>query len=150
MDEEREPISEEQPHPSPEEAYEPPYPKRAKFIAPALAWFVPGAGHLYLQRYGKAGAFFSLVSFSLLIGFIFDGKLYTPIEGDLFSYLGTFASVGTGVAYFILHPFAFSHGDLLSPCNEYGNRFILTAGIMNLLLMLDAFDIAIGRKEKRL
>ena len=44
--------------------------------------------------------------------------------------------------------FAFSQGDLLSPTNEYGNRFVLTGGLMNLLLMLDAYDLAMGRKKK--
>jgi hypothetical protein len=33
-----------------------------------------------------------------------------------------------------------------SPNNEYGTTFLLTAGLMNLLLILDAWDVARGRK----
>ncbi|MEA2417778.1 MAG: hypothetical protein QOI58_4435, partial [Thermoanaerobaculia bacterium] len=39
------------------------------------------------------------------------------------------------------------HGDVTSITFEHGTAFTITAGLMNLLLVVDAFDIAQGRKE---
>ena len=131
-------------------AAEAPYAISTRTIAPLLAWLFPGAGHLFLGCWGKALVFFFLVAFALGTGFAFDGKLYTPQQGNLFALFGSYACLGTGPSYFLLRFFPFSHGDPYSPWAEYGNRFVLTAGVMNLLLMLDAFDIAVGRKNKSL
>jgi len=38
-------------------------------------------------------------------------------------------------------------GTILSPTYEYGCAYLLTAGLMNLLLVLDAWDIATGKKR---
>lgn len=125
------------------------YPANARFIAPALAWVFPGLGHGYLGRKGKALVFCFLVLFAFAFGMALDGKLYHPERGNAFALLGSYACIGYGPAYFLLQGQAFAQGDLHSPTNEYGNRFVLTGGLMNLLLMLDAFDIAAGRKKKK-
>jgi hypothetical protein len=131
-------------------AMEAPYAAITRTVAPLLAWLFPGAGHLFLRCWGKALIFFFLVALALGTGFAFDGKLYTPQQGNLFALFGSYACLGVGPSYFLLRAFPFSHGDPYSPWAEYGNRFVLTAGVMNLLLMLDAFDIAVGRKNKSL
>lgn len=132
------------------EASEPPYPRSARYVAPALAWLFPGAGHLYLARRGKALVFFLVVAAMLAAGLLLDGKLYSPREGDMFAWFGSYACLGLGPVYFVLRALALGAGDAFSPWAEYGNRFVLTAGVMNLILMLDAFDLAVGRKEKSL
>ncbi len=55
--------------------------------------------------------------------------------------------MGMGVPYFLLRLVFGYHGDLLSATYEYGSAFLLTAGLMNLLVVLDAWDIAHGRKS---
>lgn len=114
--------------------------------AVVMALFVPGAGHFYLGRRGRASAFFVIVSFLFVAGLAIGGRLYTPQEGNLLTLLATLGSMGTGTLYLIargLGPF----GDVASMTYEYGSAFTLTAGLMNLLLVLDAFDIAEGRKD---
>jgi TM2 domain-containing membrane protein YozV len=133
---------------SAEEAYAHPY--GARFVAPALAWLFPGAGHFYLGRRGKAAVFLVLVAVSLAVGFALDGKIYSPQDGDMFTWFGSYACLGLGPVYFIFKALTFTQGDPFSAWAEYGNRFVLTAGIMNLILMLDAFDVAVGRKDKSL
>lgn len=114
--------------------------------AMVLALLVPGAGHFYLSRRGRAVAFCLIAFFMFVVGLLLDGKLYVWEAGKPLSLLATLGSMGIGIPYFIaraLGPF----GDLGSITYEYGTAFSLTAGLMNLLLVLDAFDIAEGRKE---
>jgi hypothetical protein len=116
--------------------------------AMALAYLVPGAGHFYLGRRGRAIAFFAIVLLMFLLGLAIDGDLYTPTHsgGSLLRLLASFGSMGSGILYFLAVGMG-AHGDVTSITYEHGTAFTITAGLMNLLLMLDAFDIAEGRKE---
>lgn len=111
-----------------------------------LAFLVPGAGHFYLGRRGRAGAFFAIIVVLFVIGLAIDGRLYTVQQGSLLSLLATLGSMGCGVLYFVARMMG-SFGDVTSITFEYGTAFTLTAGLMNLLLILDAYDISEGRKE---
>jgi hypothetical protein len=115
-------------------------------IAMLLAIIIPGGGHFYLGRRGRALAFFCIIVFLFVIGLLIDGRLYTIERGNILSILATLGSMGSGTLYFIGRAFG-SRGDITSITFEYGTAFTLTAGLMNLLLVLDSFDIATGRKE---
>jgi len=110
-----------------------------------LALVFPGAGHLYLGRRGRALGFFVIVMVLFLIGLAIDGHLYAP-EGGLLNVLATLGSAGLGLPYFLARHFG-PIGDIRSITYEYGSTFTLTAGLMNLLLLADVYDIAEGRKE---
>lgn len=114
--------------------------------AMVLAFLVPGAGHLYLRRRGRAAAFFCIVLALFAIGLAIDGRLYTVQQGNLLSLLATLGSMGMGIPYFIARSVG-AAGDVTSITFEYGTAFTLTAGLMNLLLVLDSYDISEGRKE---
>lgn len=116
------------------------------YIAAFLAWLVPGAGHFYLGRRGRGVAFFAIVSAALVTGWQLEGLLYRVVPGQPLSYLGTLGEIGLGVAYFVLR-FALGYeGDPGAPGFEYGKAFLITAGLMNYLLVLDAWDIAKQKK----
>jgi hypothetical protein len=120
------------------------------WIAVILALLVPGLGHLYLGRKQRGIAFFCVVVFLFILGLAIDGRLYTIQPGNLLSVLATIGSMGSGALYFIGRAVADARGtfgDATSITFEHGTAFTLTAGLMNLLLVLDAFDIAEGRKE---
>ncbi|MBV8519748.1 MAG: hypothetical protein JO197_20315 [Acidobacteria bacterium] len=112
-----------------------------------LALAVPGAGHFYLGRRGRAIAFFCIVVLLFLIGLAVDGSLYTLAEsnGQLLKRLAALGSMGSGLVYVIANAMG-PHGVVTSTTFEYGATFMLTAGLMNLLLVLDCYDIAVGRK----
>jgi hypothetical protein len=113
-----------------------------------LAYLVPGAGHLYLGRRARAITFFCIVVTMFLIGIAIDGDLY-KIEtsgGALLRILASLGSIGAGLMYWIAAGMGV-HGDVTSITFEHGTAFTITAGLMNLLLVLDVFDIAQGRKE---
>jgi TM2 domain-containing membrane protein YozV len=113
-----------------------------------LAWVVPGAGHFYLGRRGRAFAFFAIVVSLFVIGISIDGGLYTigAAGGSLLKLLASVASMGSGLLYFTAR-FVGAPGDVVSPTFEYGTMFTLTAGLMNLLLVLDCYDLASGVKQ---
>lgn len=118
------------------------------FIAVVLAFLVPGAGHFFLGRPARAAAFFGIVLVTFLVGPFVDGGLYTLAESQssLLNILATLGSMGSGLLYFLgkaLGPF----GNVTAMTFEYGRMFTLTAGLMNLLLVLDCYDIERGRKE---
>jgi hypothetical protein len=116
-------------------------------LAAVLAWLVPGAGHLFLKRGRRALLFFLLVLVSLVIGCRLQGNLYSPAQGQPLTFLATLGCMGMGAPYFVLRYLLDYHGEVMAPGYEYGTAFILTAGLMNLLLVLDAWDIALGKKE---
>lgn len=115
-------------------------------VAPLVAWLVPGAGHLYLGRRGRALAFFVIALLALAVGTQLGGNLYRVEPGRPLSILGTFACLGAGLPYLLLRFVLFYSGDIVARGYEYGTAFLLTAGLMNWLLVLDSWDIAIGRK----
>ena len=122
--------------------------KSRTVIAIILAYLVPGAGHLYLGRRARAAIFFAIVVTMFLVGIGIDGELYTfaRAHGSLLRILASLGTAGAGLMYFVAL-FAGVHGDITSITYEHGTAFAITAGLMNLLLVLDAFDIAEERKE---
>lgn len=118
-------------------------------LSMVMAYLVPGAGHFYLGHRSRAIVFFLIVVLMFTIGITIDGTLYTVADslrsGALLKLLASFGSVGSGLMYFIASAMG-PHGDPRSFTFEYGTTFTLTAGLMNLLLVLDCFDIGQGRK----
>lgn len=111
------------------------------------AWLVPGAGHFLLGRRFRAATFFALVLLAVTVGCLLEGNLYRMMPNQPLTILATLGSVGVGAPYFILRYLLTYQGNVISAGYEYGTAFLLTAGLMNLLLVLDVWDIARGRKE---
>ena len=116
-------------------------------VAAALALAVPGAGHFYLGRRARALVFAAVVLTSLLVGYWLDGNLYQSLSGDPLTMLATTACMGVGLPYFALRFGLGFTGEITSPGFDYGTAFLISAGLMNLLLVLDAWDIGTGQKE---
>ena len=116
-------------------------------IAALLAWALPGAGHLYLGRRGRAIGFCLIILISLATGLALDGNLYRPVPDQPLSFFATLGSMGMGAPYFVARWLFGYEGDIQAAGYEYGSAFILTAGLMNLLLILDCLDIARGIKS---
>jgi hypothetical protein len=112
-----------------------------------LAWFVPGLGHLLLGRRLRAAVFFAVVGVGFIVGLALDGELMLPHAGDPLSFLATIASVGNGLLFFVARALNLGQGVVTAPGYEFGNTFLLSAGMMNLLLMLDTYDIGVGKKD---
>lgn len=121
--------------------------KRRGGLGAILALVFPGLGHLYLGRKGRAVLFALIVLTAIVLGVQLHGNLYTPLKGHPLTYLATLGCMGMGLPYFLLlYPLHYQ-GDVTSAGFDYGTAFLLSAGLMNLLLALDAWDIGTGRKD---
>lgn len=112
-----------------------------------LAWLVPGSAHFLLGRRGRAVIFAALIAIGIAVGYGLDGNLHRVVAGQPLSMLATLGAMGMGVPYFVLRWGLGYAGAAEAPGFEYGAVFLLSAGLMNLLLVLDVWDIATGRKE---
>jgi hypothetical protein len=117
------------------------------YLAMVLAWLVPGLGHLYVRRTARGIAFLALALVCLWVGCSLQGNLYQPMPGQPLTYLATGGAMGMGLPYFVLRYAMGYAGDIVGAGYEYGTAFLLTAGLMNWLLVLDAWDISRGKKE---
>jgi hypothetical protein len=143
------PISEE----SIDHAAEPAQPSPrtiAHRLAPLIAvvsWLVPGLGHLILRRWGRALIFFATVGGLTIAGYLMHGDIFPPHSEDPFGTIGFLADASTGLFYLLGHFFEPHGGDLSRAAGDYGTRFVATAGLVNLLSVFDAYEIAAGRRQ---
>lgn len=117
------------------------------YLLCALAWVVPGGGHFALGRRARAAVFLAVIACAIGVGFWFSGNLYRIVPGQPLSVLATLGAMGMGAPYFALRYLLGYVGSPEAAGYEYGTVFLLSAGLMNLLLVLDTWDIASGRKE---
>ena len=113
-----------------------------------LAWIFPGLGHLYLGWRLRAALYAGIVVFMFALGLFLEGGLSQPTSGSYLSSLATFADLGNGPLYFAVRWAGWGAGRVASATHEVGNTFHWSAGVMNMLLVLDAHDIAVGRKRR--
>lgn len=110
------------------------------------AWAVPGAGHLWLGRRQKGLVFLGVLSLMFAIGLALQGRLFPFDLSQPLVALAAVADVGLGLPFLLARMFELGGGKVTAITFEYGNAFLIVAGLLNFLVMLDAFDIASGRK----
>lgn len=116
-------------------------------VLAAAAWAVPGAAHFALGKRARALAFLALVASAATIGLLLEGNLFRPLPGQPLTFLATLGNLGMGLAYLVLRWGVGYAGVSEAAGYEYGTAFLLSAGLMNLLLVLDAWDLARGTKD---
>jgi hypothetical protein len=128
----------------------------------AAAWLIPGLGHWLLGKRRRAILFAVVIVCAFATGVLIEGEIGTPRKGEPFSWLATLACLGNGILYLARlvwlngmdafssgrFPYGlYGGGDPVSVGFSYGNTFLYTAGLMNLLTVLDVSDIARGEKD---
>ena len=122
-------------------------PARA-FVACLLAWLMPGAGHLYLGRRGKGLVFLLCLLAMFLLGLFMEAQLQSSAGlEDPLAFLRSFAKMALGLPWLLARLLGFGAGLVTAPSHEYGNTFAEVAGLLNVLVVLDAFDTAMGRRH---
>jgi len=111
-----------------------------------VAWFVPGAGHLWLQRTRNGLILFTALSLMFAIGLVLGGRIFPFEPSQPLVALASIADMGIGVAYVIARLAEWGFGRVAISTYEYGNTFLITSGLLNFLVMIDVYDIAMGRK----
>jgi hypothetical protein len=116
--------------------------------AAVAAWLVPGLGHLVLRKWSKALVYFISVGTLALVGLLMRGNVFTAGGDDIFGRLGFFAELGSGIFYFLSSSINAAGPDISRAAGDYGTRLFATAGVLNLLCVLEAFHIGLGRESE--
>ena len=111
-----------------------------------VAWLVPGAGHLWQGRTQKGVIFLIAIPLMFATGLWLNGRLFPFEIAQPLVVLAALASLGNGVPYFVATLLGLGKGVVTAASYEYGNTFVIVAGLLNMLVVLDAYDIALGRK----
>jgi hypothetical protein len=110
------------------------------------AWAIPGAGHVWLGRRNKGLVFLIALPVMFAMGLGLRGRLFPFDLSDPLVCLAAVADLGIGLTYFVATVLGYGAGDVRAVTYEYGNAFLIVAGLLNLLVVIDAYDVALGRK----
>jgi hypothetical protein len=119
--------------------------------AVALGWLIPGGGHLLLKRTGRGLLLLVSVSGMFLCGLMMRGAMFQPQSGDLLTTIintgGFIGDICSGILYLLSVWLGYNQPDMAGHVHDYGTKFLVTAGLLNVLALVDVFEIAVGRKE---
>jgi Family of unknown function (DUF6677) len=110
------------------------------------AWLIPGLGHLLVGRKWRALILFVCIVGMFLLGVAMQGQYFSLGSPSYLHTLGYLAELSVGVPMRAATFFGYGGGDTYFVCSDYGTAYLISAGMLNLLTMLDVFDIAQGRK----
>jgi hypothetical protein len=111
------------------------------------AWLIPGCGHFLLGRKGRALILFGSILCMFLLGLAMQGEFFSMHSGSFLQTLGFFGEMCVGVAMPAAMFFGYAGGNGFFASADYGTAFLVTAGMLNVLTIFDAYDIAMGRKD---
>ena len=111
------------------------------------AWLVPGLGHFMLQRKWRGLLFLLVVLGMFGLGLYWQGELFPLDRTKPLTLLAGFAEMGVGLPYFAAKFLGVGSGSIEAVTYEYGYTFCIVAGLLNFLIILDGYDIAVGRKK---
>lgn len=122
------------------------------WAAPVLiGWIIPGGGHFFLKRAGRGALLLITITVTFLVGLMTRGMMFTPQSGDLLTtvinYGGFIGDLASGALYLITMMFGYNQPDVPGAVHDYGTKFLVTAGLLNILAMVDAYEIAAERKS---
>jgi hypothetical protein len=117
----------------------------------ALAWLIPGGGHFLLKHTGRGAILLGSVVVAFVAGLLCRGSLFSPQTGDLFTtliYCGGFAgNLASGILYLLTVWMGYAQADVAGHVYDYGTKFLVAAGLLNILAMVDAYELATGKKQ---
>ena len=116
-------------------------------LAPLAGWLLPGLGHLIQRRWIRGLLLMLAVFIMFFAGLGMQGKVYPFNTGDLLDILGFVGDIGAGLLYFIARAMDLGAGNIQRAVADYGTKFIVVAGLLNIVSAADAYHIAIGKKS---
>src|ERR1041384_5908624 len=116
-------------------------------VAPAVGGLIPGAGHLVQKRWGRGLLLMTAVVAMFVLGLLMEGKLYSPNPGDILDILGFVGDIGAGGLYIVSKTLDAGAGNIARATADYGTKYLIVAGLLNVISAVDAYHIAIGQKS---
>lgn len=116
-----------------------------------VGWLVPGGGHFYLGRRGRGMLLAGSVLVMFVFGLMMRGAMFQPTRGDLLTtviyYGGFLGDLASGILYLLTVWMGYSQPEIAGHVHDYGTKFLVAAGLLNVLAIVDAYEIAIGKKN---
>ena len=109
-------------------------------------WLIPGAGHFLAGQTRKAIIFFVVLTLMFVLGLGFSGELFAFDVSDPLVFLAAVAQWAIGLPRILAALAGGGHGIVTKATYEYGNTFLIVAGLLNMLVVLDAMDVVRGWK----
>jgi hypothetical protein len=124
----------------------------ARWISVLLvAWLLPGGGHFLQRRTIRGALLLASTGLMFLFGLMMRGAFFEPQRGDLLTtviyYGGFLANVASGAFYILAVALGYNQPDVAGHVHDYGTKFLVGAGLLNILAMVDAYEIARGNKS---
>jgi hypothetical protein len=114
---------------------------------PLLAgWFLPGAGHFVQRKWIRGALLLLSIGGMFFLGIAMQGKLYTSAQ-NILDMLGLAGDLGSGVFYFISRQLGLGAYSFQITTADFGTRFIVVAGLLNVIAAVDAHNLYTGRKK---
>lgn len=110
-------------------------------------WIVPGAGHFLLKKWIRGTLLFLSIVSMFAIGIALKGKIYSPNTGDLLDILNFAGDLGAGGLYALARIFDLGASSVQVAAADYGTKFIVVSGLLNVVAAVDAHSLATGRKR---
>ena len=116
------------------------------YLVSLIALLIPGGGHLWLGRWQKGVVFLVVLPLMFVLGLWLEGRLFPFEPSQPLVLLAALANGGMGLVYVAASLLGYGAGRVVAVTYEYGNAYLIVAGLLNALVSIDAFDIAMGRK----
>jgi hypothetical protein len=110
-------------------------------------WLLPGAGHLMLRKWIRGSLLMVSIIAMFILGLALKGKIYSPNTGDLLDILNFAGDLGNGLLYILARIFDLGQAAVQVATADYGTKFIVVAGLLNIISAVDAHSLATGRKR---
>ena len=109
-------------------------------------WLVPGAGHFLLGKWIRGTLLAVSIIAMFALGLAMQGKLYTSAQ-DILDMLGVAGDLGAGLLYFLSRAAGWGGQPVQTTVADYGTKFIVVAGLLNIIAAVDAHNLRTGRKS---
>jgi hypothetical protein len=116
------------------------------FVVLVVGWLIPGAGHFLVGKWVRALLLFAAIVTMYAVGLELAGKIYMPNTGDLLDMLGFVGQLGTGLLYAVARLFGWGASSVVNTLADYGTKFLVVGGLLNVIAAVDAHSLANGRK----
>ena len=113
----------------------------------AVGWLIPGGGHFIQKKWIRGLLIMASIVTLFVLGLGMKGKIYTFNTGDLLDMLGFVGDIGSGGLYLIAQAKDLGQGTIFRATADYGTKFLIVAGLLNVISAIDAYHIAIGKKS---
>ena len=109
-------------------------------------WLVPGAGHFLQGKWVRGTLLAVSIIFMFVLGLAMQGKLYTSVQ-DILDMLGVAGDLGSGLLYLVSRVAGWGAQPIQTTVADYGTKFIVVAGLLNIIAAVDAHNLRTGRKQ---